>query len=150
MISTPLPEKNGIFVFVYGAVICTFFSVMLFVAFLKQRKKLCFKLHSTICLLTSVVGTSLLWLAPIVDIYQKEASLLRLKLVMLGGAFILYPFALFGDWFGDYLVITFKLQRRTQRILFHIGKIAIRFSDIMKVIVMIFFGYLFLLIMLMK
>jgi hypothetical protein len=123
---------------------------MLFVAFLKQRKKPLFKLHATICVLSSAVGTSLAWLAPIVYLYQKEVSLLSLKLVMLGGIFILFPFALFGGWFVYYLLDIFKLKPREQRILFHIGKTGIRFGYIMRLVIMILFGYLALHIMLMK
>ena len=132
------------------AVILTVFSLMLFVAFLKQRKKPRFKLPATICLLSSAFGTGLVWLAHIVYMYQKEMSLLRLKMVMLGGIFILFPFALFGRWFVYYLLDIFKRKPREQRILFHIGKIGIRFGDIMRVIILILYGYLALFIMLMK
>lgn len=148
MNSTTLPKEYGGFFFC--AVIYTVVSVMLLVAFLKQRKKPRFKLPATVCLLSSAFGTILVWLAPIVFTYQKEVSYLSLKLIALGGAFILCPFALFGGWFVDYLVIIFKLKPREQRILFHIGKIGIRFSDIIGVIIAILFGYLVLRIMLMK
>jgi len=145
---TTLPEEYRAFFFC--AVICTVISVMLLVAFLKHRKKPRFKLPATVCLLSSAFGTILVWLAPVVYIYQKEVSYLSLKLIALGGAFILYPFVLFSGWVVDYLAIIFKLNPREQRILFHIGKIGIRFSDIIGVIIMILFGYLVLHIMLMK
>ena len=148
MNSTTLPEEYVGFFFC--AVICTVISVMLFVAFLKQRKNPRFKFPATVCLLSSAFGTSLVWLAPIVYMYQKEVSYLSLKLIALGGAFIVCPFALFGRWFVDYLVTIFKLNPREQRILFHIGKIGFRFSDIMGVIIMILFVSLALYIMLMK
>ena len=60
--------------------IFTVISVMLFVVFLKQRKKPRFKLPATVCVLSSAVGTSLAWLAYVVDMYQKEAFYLSLKL----------------------------------------------------------------------
>jgi len=132
------------------AVILTVFSLMFLVAFLKQRKKPRFKLPATVCLLSSAFGTGLAWLAYVVDMYQKEVSLLNLKLRTLGGIFILFPFILFGDWFVYYIIDIFKLKPHKQRILFHIGKIGIRFIDIIRVIILIAYGYYFLRILLMK
>ena len=148
MNSTILPKVYG--GFVYGAVVYTVISLTMFVAFLKQCKKPRFKLPATICLISSAFGTGLAWLAPVAYMYQKEVSLLSLKMVMLGGIFILFPFTLFGDWFVYYLLDILKRKPREQRILFHIGKIGIRFGDIMRVIILILYGYLALYIMLMK
>jgi hypothetical protein len=132
------------------AVILTVISLMLFVAFLKQRKKPRFKLPATICVLSSAIGTSLAWLAYVVDMYQKETFYLNLKLRTLGGIFILFPFILFGDWFVYYMLDIFKRKPHEQRILFHIGKIGIRFIDIIRVIILIPYGYYFFRILLMK
>jgi hypothetical protein len=132
------------------AVILTVISLMLFAVFLKQRKKPRFKLPATLCLLSSAFGTSLAWLAYVVYMYQKEAFYLSLKLRTLGGIFILFPFILFGDWFVYYIIDIFKLKPHKQRILFHIGKIGIRFIDIIRVIILIAYGYYFLRILLMK
>lgn len=132
------------------AVIFTVISVMLLVVFLKQRKKPRFKLPATVCVLSSAFGTSLAWLAYVFDIYQKEVSYLSLKLTALGGIFILFPFILFGDWFFYYIINVFKLKPHEQRVLFHIGKIGVRFGDIMRLVIIILFGYLALYIMLMK
>jgi hypothetical protein len=132
------------------AVIFTVISVMLFIVFLKQRKKPRFKLPATACVLSSAIGTSLAWLAYIVNIYQKEAFYLSLKLLMLGGVFIFFPIILFGDWFVYYLLDVFNRKPHEQRILFHIGKIGIRFIDIIRVIALTFYSYVFLRIMLME
>jgi hypothetical protein len=82
--------------------------------------------------------------------YQKEVSYLSLKLVTLGGVFILFPFILFGDWFVDYVLNIFKRNPFEPRILFRIGKIGISYVEIIKALMLIAYGYCFLRILLMK
>jgi len=134
------------------AVTLTAINLMLLFVFLKQRKKPRFKLPATVCVLSSAVGTSLAWLAYVIDMYQKEAFhlTLKLKLITLSIFFILFPLILFGDWFVYYILNIFKQKPHEPRILFHIGKIGISYVEIIKAIMLLSYGYYFLRIILMK
>jgi glucose-6-phosphate-specific signal transduction histidine kinase len=113
-----------------GAVVFTLISAVILIAFLNQRKKPRAKIAAVVCLLSSTLGTSLGWAAVVVSKYQDEASYLSVKLIALGGLFILSPICLFGKWFAEWVVGVLRLQPRKQRILFHIHGLEIRSGDI--------------------
>ncbi len=114
-----------------GAVMFTFFTAIMFVAFVKQRKVPVSKVPATVCLSASTLGTILAWLGVAIAIYQKEPSHVSLKLLTVGSVLILYPLGLWGSWFAHWLADVLKLRLREQRILFRIGGVGIRLSQIM-------------------
>lgn len=127
---------------IIGAVVFSLISVPIFIAFLNQRKKPGFKTPATICLVSSLVGTGLAWLAFVTSKYEEEPSFIPLKVMVLGGVLICSPICLLPKWFMDWVIRTLKLQPREHRVLFRIGKTDIWFGDILRVIVLMIYGWI--------
>ena len=123
------------------AAVMTPATVLIFVAFLNQRKKPGLRTPATLCLLSSVFGTSLGWLGIAICRFQAEPCYLDLKLTALGGALILYPICLSGRWFAWWVAAMLKRQPPEPRALFRIAGVAIDVGDIVVWTCIVAYGW---------
>jgi hypothetical protein len=106
------------------AAIMTPMTVLIFIAFLSQRKKPGLRIPATICLLSSILGTSLGWVGLVgMCEFQDNLALLRwsMKLVLLGGALVMYPILVCPRWLAYWVASILKRQPPEPRALFRIS-----------------------------
>ncbi len=110
------------------AAIMTPMTVLILIAFVSQRKQPRLRIPATICLISSIVGTSLGWVGLAgISKFQDDLALLRwsMKLVFLGGALVMYPILVCPRWFAYWVAGILKRQPAEARALFSISGITI-------------------------
>jgi RsiW-degrading membrane proteinase PrsW (M82 family) len=119
------------------ALVMTFVTVPVVIAFLHERGKPGVKIPATICLWSSIVGTGLAWVAYVISEHEEEPTFVPVKVVFVGGLLVLSPICLCGKWFADWVVRTLRLKPRAQRVLFSILGVEVRPANIFAWMILI-------------